>query len=327
MHRVLVTSRIFGSLQEPMSMLTREGYKIVDNPWPGQTLNQKQLLSLIENVDGVLAGDDDFSEAVLKKARCLKVISKFGVGVDRIDLVAATRKAIQVTNAPGSNKHAVADLTIGLMISAARGIPLANNRVRGGDYKVIVGRSVYGSTLGVIGLGQIGQEVVRRVQGFEMRVLAYEPYPDMEFVRKNNVTLTGLAELMQEADFITLHLPSLPTTKKMIDCELLSLVKPGTVLINTARGDLVDEAALWEALSSSRLAGAALDTFAVEPPPFGHPLLQLQNVVVTAHMGGHTREAHHMTGMVAAENLVRALKGLTPLHLVNKGVDTKCAER
>jgi len=304
-------------------MLSRAGCMIVDNPWPGRTLNQEQLLSLIEDIDGVLAGDDDFSAAVLEKAGHLKVISKFGVGVDRIDLAAATRMGIQVANAPGTNKHAVADMAIGLMVSVARSIPLAGNRVRQGDFKVIIGHSVYGSTLGVIGLGQIGRAVVRRAVGFNMRVLAFEPYPDMNFVRENNVTLTGLKELMQEADFITLHLPSMPETKQMINREALSVVKPGAVLINTARGDLVDEDALLDALTTGRLAGAALDTFAVEPPPCDHPLLQLQNVVVTAHMGGHTREAHQLTGMVAAENLLRVLQGQPPLHLVNKDVIAK----
>ena len=126
---------------------------------------------------------------------------------------------------------------------------------------------------------------------------------------------------MQEADFITLHLPSLPETKNMINRERLSAVKPGAVLINTARGDLVDETDLEEALSSGRLAGAALDAFAVEPPSSDHPLLQLKNVVVTAHMGGHTKEAHRQTGMVAAENLIRVLQGRPPLHLVNKAVN------
>ena len=323
--KILVSSRMFGTLQEPMSLLTRQGYVIAENPWAGQTLREEQLLRLIEDVDGVLAGDDDFTAAVLEKARCLKVISKFGVGVDRIDLAEATRKGIQVTNAPGTNKHAVADMTLGLMVAVARSIPLADARVRAGDFKVIVGHSVYGGTLGVIGLGQIGQEVVRRAKGFNMRVLAYDPYADTEFVRENDVIMSSLAELMQEADFITLHLPSLPETKKIINRELLSAVKPGAVLINTARGDLVDEVALWEALSSGRLAGAALDTFAVEPPAIEHPLLQLKNVVVTAHMGGHTKEAHHRTGMVAAENLVRVLQGHPPLHLVNKAVSEEHA--
>jgi D-3-phosphoglycerate dehydrogenase len=318
LYKILITARIFPTLKELMAKVKMEGLEIVDNPYMGQTLSEENLLEIIAGVEACLVGDDYFTRKVLEKADSLKVIAKFGVGVDRIDLQAATEHGIIVANAPGTNKHAVADMTMGLILALARKIPYSHNKVvNEGFWKVITGTEVYGKTLGIMGLGQIGREVARRANGFAMKLLAYEPFPDQEFVNKYDVKLVSMAELFKEADFISLNLPSLPTTKGIINKETLALVKPGAFIINTARGDIVDDQALYEALVSGRLAGAALDVLATEPPPKDHPLFKLENVILTPHVGAHTYEAQLRAGTMALENILRVLRGEKPLYQVN----------
>jgi D-3-phosphoglycerate dehydrogenase len=316
--RILISSRVFPSLPEPMARLEEEKFQIVDNPYFGQTLSEEQLLEIIDVVDGAIVGDDYFTRKVIEKGKNLKVIAKFGVGVDRVDLAAATEKGIVVSNAPGTNKHAVADMAIGLMLAIARKIPQAHNKViNEGFWKVITGSELWEKKLGILGLGQIGKEVARRASGFNMQILAYEPFPDMEFVNKFSIKLLSMEEVLGQSDFISLNLPSLPSTKGIINKETLALIKEGAYFINTARGDIVDDNALYEALVSGKLKGAALDVLGVEPPSRNHPLFSLDNVIITPHIGAHTRESQLRTGMIAVENVIRVLKGKEPLYQVN----------
>lgn len=318
LNKILITARMFPSLKEHMKRLEDEGLEFIDNPYLGQTLSEANLLEVIKDVNAAIVGDDYFTHKVLKKARELKVITKFGVGVDRVDLQAATERGIVVANAPGTNKHAVADLTIGLLVSIARRIPYAHNKViKEAYWKVITGTEIYEKTIGIMGLGQIGKEVARRASGFDMNIIAYEPNPDLEFVNRFNITIVDLEQLLLTADFISLNLPLLPSTKNIINKTSLALVKPGAFLINTGRGETVDDYALYEALTSGKLAGAALDVLGKEPPHHDHPLFKLENVIITPHIGAHTFESQVRTGNIVVENVLRVLRGEKPLFQVN----------
>ena len=318
MFKILITSRIFSTLKGLMAKIKDEGLEVAYNPYMGQTLNEENLLEIIDGVDACLVGDDYFTYNVFKKAKSLKVIAKFGVGVDRIDLKAATDHNVIVTNTPGMNKHAVADMTIGLMLALARKIVFAHNKVVNEClWKVFTGTEVYAKTLGILGLGLIGREVARRASGFDMKILACEPFPNREFINKFNITLVNLEELLRESDFISLNLPSLSNTKGMINKETLSLMKPGAFLVNTARGNIIDDDALYHALTSGKLAGAALDVLSIEPPPKEHPLFKLENVIITPHIAAHTYESQLKTGTVALENVFRVLRGEKPLYQIN----------
>ncbi len=318
--RILISSRMFGVLdQEPLDMLKHEGYEIVDNPYRGSTLGEKELMELIEDVDAAIVGDDYFTAAVLTKANRLKIIAKYGVGVDRIDLKAATDKGIVVSNVPGGNKHAVADLALTLMLVLSRQLNKAQDVVKQLGWKVVIGQEIYRKTLGVVGMGQIGKEVIQRAKGFSMNILAYDPYPNLEFAQEHGVNIVTAEELLSRSDVVSLHLPSLPSTKHFINERTIALMKPSAFLINTARGDIVNEPDLIKALQEKRIAGAALDALAQEPPG-DHPFIHMDNVIVTPHIAGHSVEANYTVAMSAARSVIQVLKGGKPEYIANPEV-------
>jgi len=246
----------------------------------------------------------------------LRVIAMHGVGVDQVDVAAATARGIIVTNVPGANAQAVAELTIGLMLAVLRRIPMADGRLRAGDWAGgrTLGNELSGLTLGLVGLGNIGRKVASLARAFGMTVLGYDPNVVQP---PEGVKLTDLPSLLSNADIVSLHAPQTPATEKMINTTTLALMKPTAVLINTARGALVDEQALAEALKAGRLAGAGLDVYAQEPPDPANPLLKLENVVLTPHIGSSTRGALRNIARIAGEDVARVLKGEIPLHRVN----------
>ena len=317
MNKVLITARVFCKLPELIKEVKERGAEMVPNPYQGNTLREENLLEIIEDVDAVICGDDYFTARVVKKANRLKVISKFGVGVDRIDIQAASDKGIIVTNCPGSNKHAVADMTIGLMLSVMRHIPKTHNQViHEGKWRVVTGTEAYGKTLGILGLGAIGREVARRATGFDMKILAHDPYPDMKFAEKFNVELVSMEEIFRRSDIVSVHLPSIPGTKEIINRDLFNIVKEGIFFINTARGDVLNDRDLYQALRSGKVLGAGLDVMSSEPPERGHFLFGLDNVIVTSHIGAHTKEAQLRAGKMAIENVFLVLNGEEPLFRV-----------
>jgi D-3-phosphoglycerate dehydrogenase len=251
-------------------------------------------------------------DALLEKAPRLRVIGRAGVGVDNIHMPSATRRGIVVMNTPGANAVAVAELTIGLMLSLARHIPRADRTTRAGKWekKALQGTELNGKTLGLIGLGRIGTEVAQRAHHLGMTVVANDPYVSPERAREVNVALCSVDELYSRADYISLHLGLTPQTANYLNAIALAKTKPGVRIINCARGELVDEAALYEALKSGHVAAAALDVFATEPPR-NSPLLALENVVTTPHLGGSTAEAQEAVGTQIAlqvrEYLLRAV--------------------
>lgn len=256
-----------------------------------------------------------FDEPLLARLPDLRLISVVGTGTDNIDLVAAERLGIAVCNAPGANARSVAEHAIALMLAAARSIPLSDREMRAGEWRHHEGPEIEGKTLGIIGLGAIGSQVARMGNGLGMRVIAWSFTPDEQRARECGAALVEREELLRQADFVTLHIPATPESRGMIGAEDLVLMKPGAILVNTARGALVDEPALIEALRSGRLGGAALDVFAEEPLPPDSPLRTLDNVVLSPHAAWMTHEARERLIQIPIDNVLAFLLG-KPQNLV-----------
>jgi D-3-phosphoglycerate dehydrogenase len=274
-------------------------------------LKEDQLLEIIGDFSGLVVRSQTKATArLIDAAHALKVIGRAGVGVDNVDVEAATRRGIIVMNTPGGNTISTAEHAFSLLVSIARNIPQADASMKAGkwDRKKFEGVELCSKTLAVIGMGRIGTEIARRAMAFGMRVLAYDPYLAASRARVLQVELIDqLDELLPRADFITLHMPMTPETHHMIDARRLSIVKPGVRIINCARGGLIDEAALADALRDGRVAAAALDVYETEPPGADFPLRDLPNVVLTPHLGASTAEAQESVGIEVAQQIRAAL--------------------
>jgi phosphoglycerate dehydrogenase-like enzyme len=289
--------------------------KVIYNP-TGRPLSAAELRKLLPGCHGYIAGLDTIDRTSLEAADRLRVIARYGAGVDRIDLEAAREKEITVTNTPGANAVSVAELTIGLLLSVARVIPAAHTATTAGQWPRLSGVSLEGKVIGLLGLGAIGQQVARRLRGFDCNVVAYDPIADSGFARQHHVTLLPMDEVLRQADFLSLHLPALPETRGMVDATFLGKMKPGSFLINTARGELINEADLLFVLQDGHLRGAALDAFATEPPGADNPLLALPQVIATPHTGAHTDGAINAMGWGALRDCLAVLRGEAPAHRV-----------
>ncbi len=310
-YKVLVTPRSFAASSDaPLKLLEEFGCEVIRNPY-GRVLAEQELASMVRDVDGLIVGLDRVSRHVIQAAERLKVISKYGVGLDNIDLPAARARGVTVTYTPETNSAAVADLTMGLALAVARRIPLADRSVRAGEWRRFVGSAVWGKTMGVVGVGHIGKEVVRRARGFNMSVLCYDKVVDCEFAMESGATYVPFDDLLEASDFVTLHVPLTEETRRMMGRRELSRMKRTAFLVNTARGEIVDESALYTALTEGWIAGAALDVLEREPPE-GSSLLKLDNVVFTSHIGGHTEEAITEMGCKASQNVISVFKGIIP---------------
>jgi D-3-phosphoglycerate dehydrogenase len=257
--------------------------------------------------------------SVLSAAPKLRVIGRAGIGVDNIDLPAATAAGILVLNTPGGNAVSVAEHTIALMLSLARSIPTASASTKSGKWekRKFVGTELRGKTLGIVGLGSIGREVVKRAAAFEMRIIAHDPYVHSQTAKDVGVDLVDLAIIYTESDYITLHTALTPESRHLLSRDAFAAMKPGVRIINCARGELIDQDALREALASGKIGGAALDVFETEPPAAGDPMLKMDNFVATPHIGGSTEEAQEIVGVRIAEQVVEYLQNGVALHAVN----------
>ena len=286
-------------------------------------LTPEELLETIGDYDGlIIRSATQVSAEVIDRADNLKAIGRAGIGVDNIDIEAATKHGVIVANAPESNTVAAAEHTLGLMLASARRIPAADSSLRDGEWKrsAFKGVEVSGKTLGLIGLGHVGAIVARGALGMGMRVLAYDPYVSEDRMRQVNVEPAETTdEVFEGADFVSLHVPRTPQTMGLVNEDSLAKMKPTAFLINVARGGIVDETDLYNALKEGTIAGAALDVFAEEPTTQS-PIFTLPNVVVTPHLGASTAEAQDRAGITAAEQLATALRGAVPIHAINAPV-------
>ncbi len=315
MARVLITVPIFGKFSNAIELLVKAGYKVIRSPYP-HPVKENKLIQIIGEVEAVIVGVDEMTADVIKTGKRLRVIARHGVGLDSVDVETATKQGVIVTNVVGANEDAVADLVFGLILSLARKIGRAVASVKKGNWESIVGVEIWQKTLGVIGTGKIGRRVIKRAQGFDMSILAYDVYPDRVLAEKFGVQYVSLEDLMRDSDFISVHVPLSLETIGLVGEKEINLMKKSAYLINTARGKIVNEEALLVALRKKKIAGAALDVFSQEPPEC-NALLILENVLGTPHMGANTEKAVRKVDLTCVKNVIQALNGKKPVSAVN----------
>jgi D-3-phosphoglycerate dehydrogenase len=314
-YKVLIASRSFGpNCPAALERMRAAGCELIANPW-GRAPSEAQLLDAIGEADALISGTEPVTARVLAAAPRLKVISKHGVGYENIDLEAARARGIPVAIAGGAIADSVADMAMALLLALARHIPQGDRAVRAGQWPRLVGTELRDKTLGVVGLGQIGKALCRRARGFGMQLAAYDLVPDESFARSWGLRYLPLDELLSTSDVVSLHAPLSESTHHLIDAQALARMRPTAYLINTARGELLDEQALAAALRAGQIAGAASDVFAQEPPG-DNPLLALDTFIAAPHSAGQTHDGLRKMGEITAENALRVLLGAEPLFRV-----------
>ena len=312
MPRVLITPTVLHETTGPYyKVFEAAGFDVVFPEAGAKLMSPAGLMPGIAGIDAVVAGMEPFNREVLSKSK-LRVIARMGVGYDAIDIPAATELGVAIAITPGANEEAVAEHTVALMLGVFRAVPAREQEVRQGAWRRDSLPRMAGRTLGLIGMGRIGKAVVPRAVGLGLKVVAYDPFADAEFAKKHNVPVVSLDELLAEADIVSLHAPANKETFAIINAETLAKMKQDAVVINTARGSLIDEEALVDALQRGRLFGAGLDVFCVEPLPLDSPLLRLNNVVLSPHMGGLDIESEVAMSKMAAECIVSLYGGEWP---------------
>ncbi len=283
-------------------------------------ISKDDLLSCIGEYEALIVrSETKVTEDVIEAGHRLKVVGRAGVGVDNIDVEAATRHGVMVVNAPTGNTISAAELAFGLMLSLARNIPQAHATLKSGKWNrsAFIGSELRGKTLGIIGLGRVGSELARRADAMEMKLIGHDPFVSMELARNIGVELVSMDTLIKESDFISVHTPLTQGTTYLIGEKELAAMKPNARLINAARGGIVDEAALIKAVLEGKLAGAALDVFSQEPLPSDSPLLQVDNIIVTPHLGASTAEAQTNVAIDVAIDIMSVLEGHSARYAVN----------
>ena len=304
--KILTTPSSYGKdMPELFAQLEAAGYEVVRNT-TGGILEKDAMKEMLADCVGVIVGVDPMDAEVLASAPKLRAIAKYGVGVDNIDMDYCKEHGIKVSRTVGANSEAVADYAMALMLAVARKVPEIDRKCRKLNWGKITTRDVSHATLGLFGLGAIGRHVAERAQGFGMKVIAYDPYWPEEFAREHGIERADAETIFKNADFISLHLPLMPDTEGFVGEKELGWMKKDAILINTARGGLVDEKALLKALKEGRIYGAGLDAFAHEPPE-DDDWFELDNVVLGSHCAASTRGATQNMGRMATENLLRDL--------------------
>ncbi|MGR6741300.1 phosphoglycerate dehydrogenase [Microbacterium sp. F1-18] len=288
--------------------------EVILNPH-GRPLTPAELVPLVADVDGIIAGLDDYDETVFAAAPRLRVLARYGVGVDRVDLDAAASRGVVVTRTPGANAIAVAELAVGLILAAARRISRLDEAVRAGEWPRFEGKELTGATAGVVGFGAIGRLVAERARALGMRVIVFDPMLPDEAFAQAGVERVDIDELCRRSDVVSLHVPLLPETRHLLDERRLALLPAGAIVVNTARGGLLDETAARRALDDGRLHGVAIDVYETEPPS-SSPLVGHPGVVATPHAGGHTSGAVQRMTDQSIDALLTALRGGRPDGLV-----------
>ncbi len=320
--KILVTARSFRQTSgRHKELLEQSGHQLIESPFD-RPLQEAEMVELIGDIDGAILGLDYVTAKVIEAGRQLKVLSRYGVGVDRVDLEAATEAGVVVTNTPGANHIAVAELTLGLMLSLARRIPQHDRTVREGSWERVRGSELAGKTLGIVGLGWISKEVIRRASAFDMKIVVQTAYPDKEIADRYGLEYVPLEDLLERADYVSLHCAVTLERCDLIGEKELRAMKRSSYLINTARGELVDEEALLTALQEGWIGGAAMDAFKEEPAT-ASPLVRLDNFVATPHIGAATFESILRMATLAVENTLQVLRGERPPYVVNPEVYRK----
>lgn len=316
---VAITDSVFPSLEPERKVLDPLDVELR----PAQCRSEEEIIALAQEADAVLNCYARMTARVIEALRRCRIIARYGIGVDNVDLAAASRAGILVTNVPDYCVDEVSDHALALMLALARQVVTADRAVKGGTWSVGAYASIRrlrGQTAGLLGFGKISKALAVKVQGLGMRVLVFDPYLDPEMIASHGAQAVDLDRLLGEADVVSVHVPLTPETRGLIGDRQLARMKPTAFLINTSRGGIVDEKALARALEAGRLAGAALDVLSEEPPPPDHPLRQAPNVILTPHLGFYSRESVVELQAKAAEEVARALRGEPPRSPVNPEV-------
>lgn len=315
---VLKTDGVVPLEQRHIDALGQLDAQLVDRP----CRTAAELVEHGRGADALLVLEEPVSAAVIAQLRRCRVISRFGIGVDTIDVDAATAAGIQVTNVPDASTEEVSDHALAMLLSLARDLRAFDEAVRGGAWAVAAGggqiRRLSGRTLGLVGFGRIARQLCEKVRPLGLQVLTFDPYVPPAATAELNARSVGLAELLERSDFVSLHAPLTPETHHLLSAEEIALMRPGAFLINVSRGGLVDQAALARALQHGTLAGAALDVMESEPPMTDDPILAAPNVLLTPHVAHYSVESFDAVRDRAIENIVRVLSGQDPLSAVNR---------
>lgn len=319
MPRVMVTPPELVRTETPCHKVFRDaGFEVVYPPVGVRLFAEDLLIQHLQGCDAMLAGMEPFTRHVLSNTR-LRAIARFGVGYDAIDVKAATDNGVVVNIAAGANQISVAEHMMSLLLGVFRAVALRDRLTRAGKWQRTVVPRLGGRTIGLVGFGRIGKAVVPRAQAFDLKVIAYDPFPDKDFADKHGVRLCSLDEVISQADIVSLHLPGTKDTAHMFNAQRFAQMKRGSVFINTARGSLVDENALADALESGHIRAAGLDAFEVEPLPATSRLCQLDNVVMTPHNAGIDEQAIIDVSLAGAHAIVDLYQGRWPeQYVVNK---------
>lgn len=313
MGHVLITTDYLHAGDSVHDLLTRAGHTVAYLPAAGPR-NDAQKSVLLADADAVILASEPVTENMMEAAHHLKVIARSGVGFDSVDLQAATRRGIWVCNTPGVNHHAVAEMTLALMLTAARHLHTVVPQVRSGAWPRTGGSELRGKTLGILGFGASGRAVAALAQAFGMKVVVHTNHPD---TTGQGIEFVALNELQQRADYVSLHVKPTAENHHLVDQQFLSGLKPNAVVVNTARGSLIDESAVAQALDLQHIAGAALDVLESEPLTRHSPLAGRDDVVIVSHLAGQTAEARARAGEMAAHQVLAVLAGQEPEAAVN----------
>ena len=323
MQKVLVSASHFDTLcTEAWKLFEENGIGVIFDPnksFPAYTTEEIEQHPEREEIVAALIGMDDFrDEKKYQALPNLKAVAKFGVGVDNIDGELARKYGVKALNAPGQNSNAVAELTVGFILDLLRHVMPLHKDMEKGLWTRFIGSEIKGKTVGLLGFGAIARLVAKKLQIFDVTVIAYDLYPNEKLAQELGVRMTTQEEVITASDVVSIHIPATPETHHLFDAKTIATMKDGAYLINPARGALVDLDALADALLSGKLAGAALDAFEVEPLPLDAPILKCDNIVLTPHTGAETKESYHNVSMTTARDIIRVIKGEEPEHCVNR---------
>ncbi|WP_276359561.1 phosphoglycerate dehydrogenase [Daejeonella sp. H1SJ63] len=304
--KILLTSTSFQDTPgNHQVLLENQGFQIDELRGP---LKEEVLLDVIDRYDGIICGDDEITRRVIEKGAQgkLKIISKYGIGLDKVDLEAARFFKIPVENCPGVNQITVAEHVFALLLSFVKNIIPENEYVQNQQWERLIGNDIYGKTLGIIGLGSVGKQVAIRAAAFGLKVIAYDTFHDADFAKKHTINYCGnVNELLSQSDIISLNVSLFPETTNMINSSILNILKPGVIVINTARAGLVEQEAILKGIDSKIIKAYLTDVLEEEPMVKDHPFLQYKNIVITPHIGSRTYENVERQGTMAVENLLK----------------------
>ena len=320
MGKILVSASHFDTLcKDAMELFKSNGHEVIYDPnrkFPSYSF--EELQEIIGDIDAALIGMDVYNEDVFKIAPKLKAVAKFGVGVDNIDGEAAKKYGVKVLNAPGQNSNAVAELTIAFMLNVLRGVIPLHKKMEQGLWLRNLGSEIKGKTVGLLGFGAIARLVAEKLKGFDVKILAYDLYPNYELAEKLGVKMTTMDEVITQSNIVSIHIPATKDAYHLFDDAMFKKMKKGSYLINAARGALVDLDALSANILSGQIAGAALDAYEEEPLPTTSSIHQCENIVLMPHIGAETVEAYHNVSMCTCRDIVAVLNGEDPINWTNR---------